>query len=103
LTTDSLAVAAIVFSGNQLSVPNQKRFGCDYGCHFSKDPSAELLGFGCQASALVVAETKPFVPQLLPQNPILFLEIVNDVALLLPPPARNRNEQKSRSGRGSGC
>jgi hypothetical protein len=34
-------------------------------------------------SALVVAEAKPLVFQLLPQNPILLLEIVNDVALLL--------------------
>jgi hypothetical protein len=58
--------AAIIFPGNQLPVPGHKCFGRDDGCHFSKDPPADLLGFGCQASALVVAEAKPFVSQLLP-------------------------------------
>jgi hypothetical protein len=42
-----------------------------------------LLGFGCQVSALVVAEVKPFVSQLLPQSPIRLLKIVNDVAFVL--------------------
>jgi hypothetical protein len=45
--------------------------------------TAEPLGFGGQASAPVVVEAKAFVSQLLSQNPILLLEIVNDVALLL--------------------
>jgi hypothetical protein len=38
---------AIVFPGNQLPVPSQERFGGDNGGNFSKDLSAELLGFGC--------------------------------------------------------
>src|SRR5580704_1346686 len=85
-------LAAVVFPGNQLPVPSLKRFGRDDGCQLSKNPSAELLGFGCQASALVVAEAKPFVSQLLPQNPIFLLKIVNDVALLLTQPPCDRNE-----------
>jgi hypothetical protein len=59
-------------------------------------PSAELLGFGCQASALAVVEAKPFVSELLPENPILLLEIVNEVALLLAQPARHRNHYQAK-------
>jgi hypothetical protein len=43
------------------------------------------------ASALIVAKAKSFVAQLLPQNPILLLEIVDRIALLLTEPACDRN------------
>jgi hypothetical protein len=61
--------AAIVFAGNQLPVPSQKRIGRDDRGHFSKQATAELLGFGCQASTLIVAETKPLVSELLGAEP----------------------------------
>ena len=65
-------------------VPSERQVVTAAYCrHFSKDPSTELLGFGCLTSALSVAKAKPFVSHLLPQNPILLLGIVNDVALVL--------------------
>jgi hypothetical protein len=36
-------LAAIVFPGNQLPVPSQKRFGRDNCCNLSKDPSADTV------------------------------------------------------------
>jgi len=60
--------------GPYIWVPSQKHVGRDDGCHFSKNSSAELLGFGCYAPALVSAEAKSFVSELLPENPILLLE-----------------------------
>jgi len=89
-------LAAIVFPRDQLAMPSQQRIGCDDGSHFSEDPTAQLLGFDGQAPALVVAESKPLAPELLPENPILFLEIVNDVALLLAEPAGNRDQQEAK-------
>ena len=80
-------LAAVVLPGNQSPVPSQERFGRDDGGYFAKDASAELLRFCCQAATLVVAEPKPLVSQLLPQNTILLTEVINDVALLLDEPA----------------
>jgi hypothetical protein len=65
-------------------------------CHFFENPTAEYLGFGRQAPALVIAESKPLVPELLPQNPILFLEVGNEIALLLPEPAGDRDQQETK-------
>src|SRR5215472_11824513 len=69
--TGSSALAAIVLPSDQIPMPSQQRIRCDDGCHLSKDPTAQFLGFGSQKPALVVAESKPLVPELLPENPIL--------------------------------
>jgi hypothetical protein len=69
----------IVFAGDQSSAPSQKRVGCDDRGRFSKNATIELLGFGRQASALVV----------------------NQVALLLSYPACHRNQHQPNGGRSS--
>jgi hypothetical protein len=65
---------------------------------FFKDPTSEFLGLGLgrQAPALVVAEPKPLVPQLLTQDAVLFLEVLDGIALLLAEPTSDRDQRKSK-------
>ena len=51
------------------------------------DVSGQLFGFYCQTPALIVAKAKSLTIQLLAQHSILFLQIVDDVPLLLAHPS----------------
>jgi hypothetical protein len=73
--------------GYQFPVPRHKRFRRDDGGYLAQDTSGQLLGFYCQTPALIVAEAQSLATQLLAQHSILFLQIVDDVPLLLAHPS----------------
>jgi hypothetical protein len=82
-------------------VPGQESLGSDDGGDFTKDATAEHLGLGCQAAALIVVQTESFAPQVLPQYPVFFTEVVDRVALLLTQPSGDRNQQQSKRVEGA--
>jgi hypothetical protein len=59
----------------------------------SRRPS-EWLGFGRQSSALKVGEPDTSGPELFPQHAVLFLKIIDDIALLLVHPTGERDENE---------
>jgi len=93
--------APIVFLGDQLPMPSQERLGSDDGGNFMKDATAQLFGLGCQAPTLVVVQTETLVPELLPEHPVLFAEVIDRVALLLTQPSGDRNQQQSKRVEGA--
>jgi UDP-arabinose 4-epimerase len=68
-------------------VPSQERLRRDDCRNFPKVATAEHLGLGCQAMALVVVQTETLVAELLSRYSILLAEVVNGVPLLLTQPA----------------
>ena len=60
----------------------------------SSRPSSSGLRLGSQAPALGVREPEPAGGDRLAQDPVLFLEIVNDIALLLVDPAGEGDDEK---------
>ena len=57
-------------------------------------PAAQGLRLGGQAPALAVREPEPAGGDLLAQDPVLFLEIVDDIALLLVDPTGEGGDEK---------
>jgi hypothetical protein len=75
--------APIVLPGDQLPVSDQAGFRRDDCRDFPKNVSAQLFGLGCQAPALIVVQPETLVSELLPEHPVLFVEVTDRVALLL--------------------
>jgi hypothetical protein len=61
-----------------------------------QDAASECLGSRRQSTALRVGEPQSSVSELFPQDPMLFVEIVDDIVLLLIHPTGERNENKSQ-------
>jgi hypothetical protein len=89
---------AVVFAGDQMSMPREQGVRADNGADFPEHPSRQELGFGGQANALIVGEAPPARAELRAEYAILGLEIVDHVALLLVDPARPAGMSTSRAG-----
>jgi len=95
-TTTTTLLAAIIFPRDQSAMPGQQRLRRDQRGQFVKNPSAQFLGPDRQASTLVIVQAQPSVAELFPKNSVLFLEVVDDILLLLVQPAREGNHQQSK-------
>ena len=76
-------------------MPGQQGVRSNDRGHIGKRLVAQLLGPNRQTAVLLVIESQPPITELLPQDPILFAEIVNDVLLLLVEPAGERNRDEA--------
>jgi hypothetical protein len=76
-------------------VPSQEGFRRNDCGNFPKNATPEHLRLDRQATALIVVQPEALSAELLPQHPILFAEVINDVALLLAQPTGDRNQQQS--------
>ena len=85
--------AAIVFLGDESSVPSQEGLRRNDRGDFAKQAPPEHLRLGRQAPALIVVQAEAFGSQLLAQHLVFLAEIIDGVALLLAQPSRNRNQQ----------
>lgn len=85
--------AAIVFLGDESSVPSQEGLRRNDRGDFAKQAPPENLRLGRQAPTLIVVQAEAFDSQLLAQHLVFFAEIIDGVALLLAQPSRNRNQQ----------
>ena len=75
-------------------MPRQQGVGRDERVQILEHPAAQGLRLGSQTPVLGVREPEPAGGDLLAQDPVLFLEIVNDIALLLVDPAGEGDDEK---------
>jgi hypothetical protein len=78
-TTGTPLLAAIIFPGDELTMPGQERLRRHDGGQLMKRPPAPCLGPDRQTTALVVVEALPLAAELLAQHTVLFLQLINDL------------------------
>ena len=83
-------------------VPGQQRVGRHNRGDIPQDAASECPGFRRESTALVVREPQTSGPELFPQDAVLFLEIVDDIALLLVHPTGERDQDEPQRMRQRG-
>jgi hypothetical protein len=68
-------------------MPSQDGVGGDNRRDMPQDLATKQLALRDQAAALVVGQADASFPDLLPQDAVFFLEVINDVLLVLVDPA----------------
>lgn len=71
-------------------MPGQDGVETDDRRNLAQDLPPEQPALGGRTPALMVRQAEPSSPELLPQNAVLFLEVVNDVLLVQIDPAGKR-------------
>ena len=84
----------IVLLGDESPVPCQQRIRRHDRGELAQQPSSQCPGFRGEPTALVVSEAQATGAELFPQDAVLFLKIVDDVALLLVDPAGERDQDE---------
>ena len=92
--TWSALLAAVVLLGDQLSVPTQKRIGCDNAGKLPQGRASHDLGLLCEPSSLGVREAQPFVAHLFTEYAVLLLEVIDCILLGTIDPTRPHQQQK---------
>ena len=77
-------------------MPGPESFRRNQGGQFMKHTPAQLLGLDDLSPALIVIQAQSFACELWAQYAVLFLEIVDDLLLLLAQAARERNQQQPK-------
>jgi hypothetical protein len=72
-------------------VPRQQRIRRHDRGDLAQQPPSQCPGFRGEPTPLVVGEAQPPGADLFAQDTVLFLEIIDDVLLLLVDPARERD------------
>src|SRR5262249_59915740 len=85
---------AVVFPGDEVPMPGEQGIRTHDGSDLPEHLSPQDFSFGGQATALIVGEAQPVWAELFAEHAILGLEIVDDVALVLVDPARQRNHEE---------
>jgi hypothetical protein len=86
--------AAIVFVGDQLSMPGQQCLRNHDGCDLSQNPTTQFLRLYSKSPALVITEPQSAVANLFSEHPIFFNQVIDDVVLMLVYPSGNRGDQE---------
>ncbi len=73
---------AIGLLGDQHPVPAQNRVGCDDAGHLSQSAASEPLAAYCESATLGVGEPRTAAAELLPENPILLSQVLDQVFLV---------------------
>jgi hypothetical protein len=85
---------AVVLPGNQASVPRQQRVRRHDRGELAQQPSAQRPGLRGESTTLIVREAQASGSTLLAQDAVLFVQIVDDVALLLVDPTGERDQDE---------
>ena len=103
-------LAAIVLLGDQPPVPSKQRVRSHQGANLEEPFATNLLGLGCEATALNVREQQALCAQLLAQHAVLLLQVFDEVLLAaVHPPGEDRDQKLKlqrvhrQSVRPSGC
>ena len=95
------AGAAVVFLGDQSPVPAKDRVRGDDARDLPEDAPAEFVAAHSESPTLGVGQAKRPRAQVLPKNPILFTQIVDQIVLVAVHPASEReNEELQRRRHG---
>jgi len=86
--------AAIIFIGDQFSMPRQQRFRRDNRGDLCEDFPSESYSFRRKPSSLIVSKSKTPTTDLLPQDTIFLNQIFNDLLLALVQPTSEGNDEK---------
>ena len=84
----------VVLLGDQRPVPRQQRVRRHDRGNLAQQPSAECPGFRGEPTALIVGEAQAPGSEPFAQDAVLFLEIVDDITLLLVDPTSERDEKE---------
>ncbi len=79
--------------GNQSPVPAKDGVGSDEGRNFGESPSSDRLASYSKSSSLSIGQSEPSSAELLPEDAVLFPEIVDDRVLLARDPSRHRGHE----------
>ena len=85
---------AFVFLRDESSMPGEQCVECDPCLDLSEGLASERHGLRGQATALRVREAEPLRREVFPKDAVLFLEVVDDVALLLVDPAGHGDDEE---------
>jgi hypothetical protein len=85
---------SVVLGGNELAVPGQQRIGRDDAGEATQGGSAKNLGPDRESAPLVVRQPNPSLAELLPQDPVLLAEVLDDVLLPVIDPAGNSEDEE---------
>jgi len=80
--------------GNQPLVPTQDRIRRHDRTDLAEHLPAQNLSLHCQAPAFIVGETNPLALEFCPEDPVLFLDVGDDILLVSVDPARKRHEKQ---------
>jgi hypothetical protein len=96
--------AAIVLGGHKRPIPAQQCVGSHNRPEFSQNTSRQAPSSPSEPPALLIAEPRPSITELLPQDVILFAEIGDDIGLLAVEPAGHHqsDEEDGVEGRAAG-
>ncbi len=75
-------------------MPGQDRIGRNDRRDLLQHSWTEDLALDCEAPAFFVGEADPFALELVPENPILFLDVSDHVVLLPVDPASQSDQKK---------
>jgi len=81
-TTGASALAPVILSRDQLTVPSEKSIRGDQGLYFEEPLSANLLGLQRESSTLLISEAESLPARLLSQDAVFLLEIFDHVLLV---------------------
>ena len=65
-----------------------------YAGYLAEDLATQQLALHCEAPALIVGEAKPSPAELLPEHPVLLLEVVDDMVLVAIDPTGHGQEEE---------
>ena len=78
---------AVILASDQFSMPSEQRIRRKLCVQLSENLAPELLGLHRQTPTLVIGQPQALLAQLIAENAVLFLQVVDDIALLLIHPA----------------
>ena len=73
-------------------MPSENRVRGDDGRDFAEQATADLLALRSEPAALIIVEPKTAGTDLLPQDPILFAQVVEDLLLFAVQPSGEAGE-----------
>ena len=92
--TWSALLAAVVLLVDELSVPTQKRIGCDDAGKLPQGRASHDLGLLSEPPSLGVGEAQPFVAHLFTEYAVLLFEVIDCILLCTIDPTRPHHQQK---------
>jgi PRTRC genetic system ThiF family protein len=95
-TAGAALQAALIFLGDQATVPSQECRRRHDGGYFMEQAPAQFLGPDCQTSALVIVKAKSLTSELLAQHAVLFLKTVDHILLTLVQPASDGDQEQPK-------
>ena len=93
--TAPAVLAAVIFVGDELSVPAEDRVRCGDRCDLAEEFATEHPPLHCQSLAPVLAEPDGLVAELVAEGSVLLSQVGDDVCLLAVHPASEEEQQET--------